>query len=171
MALEPSLKNINADFNTVGSWCKIYFISLVLPDTAGQEPLGRRQNLDLRVSHVKLSLDEECGLLANGHLLQALPAQVDLGRIHDGALERAAGHVLPVELELHDVGLGLLGDEGDGVGVVALGLGTGGDLAVVNCETKGGKWKYSYHQKIIQNQGSETLSDAATNYYFSQNLI
>ena len=48
------------------------------------------------------------------------------------ALKRAAGDVLSVELEFHYVRLGLFRDERDGVGVVALSLGAGRNLAVVH---------------------------------------
>ena len=69
---------------------------------------GGREYLDLRVSHLRLALDEEGGLLAHRDLLQSIARQVDAGGVHHGTLERRSGHVLPVELQLHDVRLGVL---------------------------------------------------------------
>ena len=101
-------------------------------DAAGQDALIGAHDLDLWVPHVELALDEEGGLLPHRHLLQPVAAEVDLGCVHDAALEWRPGHVLAVELELDHVRLGLLGHEGDGVRVVALGLGAGRHLAIVH---------------------------------------
>ena len=75
-------------------------------------------------------------LPVNGDLLEALSGEIDLCGVDHGALKRRSGHVLPVELELHDVRLRLLRDEADGVRVVALRLRTRRHLAVVHCKVE-----------------------------------
>ena len=124
----------------------------MLPDTAGQESFCRRQNLDLWVSHVELSLDEEGGLFPHGYFLQPFATQVHFGRVHNGAFEGTPGDIFAVEFQLHDVGLGLFGDEGNGVRVVSLRLRTRRNLAIVNCGKKkeiiGTRLNYSMYVRM-----------------------
>ena len=95
----------------------------------------------LKVSLSCSTINAYCGFLQTRidinntwNFFKSISAEVDLGRVHDCALERASRDIFAVEFELHHMRFGLLGDEGDGVGVVALGLGTGGHLPIVHSD-------------------------------------